>query len=199
MKQSSLNKKKTGVFFSQCRNITAQNKKHIKTIISSTEMSTGPKSSIENPLCQALHKYQLEVVITSSHYICQWTDKRQKAEQNRTETRQMRWVRNYTDLQVSPAATPATSNRSNLAPKYACVLSVFFESVCVYMKCFLNCNTSEEAQLIFLPQTPFLKSYHLFPNSLLTMDCHWAQANNYPDCSIVQALFYLKAFLSLWG
>lgn len=46
-------------------------------------MSTGPKSSIENPLCQALHKYQLEVVITSSHYICQWTDKRQKAEQNR--------------------------------------------------------------------------------------------------------------------
>lgn len=151
-------------------------------------MSTGPKSSIESPLWQALHKYQLEVVITSSYYICQWTEKRQKVEQNRETSDEMSEELNR--LRGHP------SSRSNSAPKYACVLSVFFESLCVWSP-FNDCNTSEWTQLIFLQQTPFLKSYHLFPNSLLTMDCHYALANNFPDCSIVQALFSLIAFLSL--
>lgn len=74
---------------------------------------------------------------------------------------------------------------------------LWFLRVCVYEVISTTVTQVNEHSWFFLTQTSFLKSYHLFSNSLLTMDCHCALANNFADCSIAQALFCLKAFLSL--
>lgn len=49
----------------------------------------GPQKQHWKPFMAGSAQYQLEVVIASSPYVCQWTDKRQKAEQNRDPSDEM--------------------------------------------------------------------------------------------------------------
>lgn len=126
------------------------------------------------------------MVITSSHYICKLTDKRQKVEHNRDDPSDQ----TSEELNRHPKSPllqhQQLLNRPNLSPKEACVISALSENVCVCSAFNTDCNKSKETQPIFLHQSLLSKSYHLFPNSLLPVDCHYTQANKFPQSSIIQ-------------